>query len=88
VLIVQADDFNRSSIRTVICASVTSNLNLAVAPGNVQLSTRASGLPKASVVNVSQLISVDRTRLTERVKRLDAQSMRQVDEGLRLVLGL
>ena len=88
VLIVQADDFNRSSIRTVICASVTSNLTLAVAPGNVQLSPRTSGLPKPSVVNVSQLISVDRTRLTERVKSLDAQSMRQVDEGLRLVLNL
>jgi len=88
VLVVQADEFNRSNIRTAICAAITSNLNLAAAPGNVQLSTRASGLQKPSVVNVSQLLSVDRTRLTDLVKVLDAQSMRQVDEGLRLVLNL
>jgi mRNA interferase MazF len=88
MLVVQADDFNRSSIRTVICVSVTSNLNLAAAPGNVQLSARASGLPKPSVVNVSRVISVDRTRLTQRVRSLDTRSMRQVDEGLRLVLNL
>ena len=88
VLIVQSDEFNRSGIRTVICAALTSNLNLAGAPGNVHLSTRASGLPKPSVVNVSQLISLDRTRLTERIKDLDTTSMLQVDEGLRLVMSL
>ena len=88
VLIVQSDEFNRSSIRTVICTAVTSNLGLAGAPGNVHLSTRASGLPKASVVNVSQLISLDKTRLTERIKGIDTQSMLQVDEGLRLIMTL
>ncbi len=88
VLIVQSDEFNRSGIRTVICAAVTSNLNLAGAPGNVQLSTHASGLPKPSVVNVSQLISLDRTRLTGRIKGIDPQSMLQVDEGLRLIMTL
>jgi mRNA interferase MazF len=88
VLVVQADEFNRSSIRTVICAPVTSNLNRASAPGNVYLSTRTSSLPKPSVVNVSQLISLDRSRLTDRVKGLDTQSMRQVDDGLRLVMNL
>ena len=88
VLVVQADEFNRSNIRTVICASITSNLNLAGAPGNVHLSTRASGLRKPSVVNVSQLLSVDRRRLTGLVKVLDTQNMRQVDEGLRLVMNL
>ena len=88
VLIIQADEFNRSTIRTAICAAVTSNIGLASAPGNVHISTRSSGLPKPSVVNVSQLISLDRTRLMERVKALDAQSMIQVDEGLRLVLKL
>ena len=88
VLIVQSDEFNRSGIRTVICAAVTSNLNLAGAPGNVHLSTRASGLPKPSVVNVSQLISLDRTRLTGPIKGIDAQSMLQVDEGLRLIMTL
>ncbi len=88
VLVVQSDEFNRSGIRTVICAAVTSNLNLASAPGNVQLSTRASGLPKPSVANVSQLISLDRTRLTERIKGIDSQSMLQIDEGLRLIMAL
>ena len=88
VLIVQSDEFNRSGIRTVICAAVTSNLNLAGAPGNIHLSPRASGLPKPSVVNVSQLISLERTRLTERIKGIDAQSMLQVDEGLRLIMTL
>lgn len=88
VLVAQADEFNRSTIRTVVCATITSNLNLADAPGNVRLSPRTSGLAKPSVVNVSQLLSVDRSRLTERVKGLDAQSMQQVDDGLRLVLHL
>lgn len=88
VLIVQSDDFNRSGIRTVICAAITSNLNLAGAPGNVQLSGRASGLSKPSVVNVSQLITIDRGRLTERIRGVDAQSLRQIDDGLRLVLTL
>ena len=88
VLIVQSDEFNRSGIRTVICAAITSNQNLAGAPGNVHLSTRASGLPKPSVVNVSQLISLDRTRLTERIKGIDTPSMLQVDDGLRLILTL
>jgi mRNA interferase MazF len=88
VLIVQSDEFNRSGIRTIICAAITSNLNLAGAPGNVHLTTRASGLPKPSVVNVSQLISIDRTLLTERIKGLDTQSLLQIDEGLRLILAL
>ena len=88
VLIVQSDEFNRSGIRTIICAAITSNLNLAGAPGNVHLTTRASGLPKPSVVNVSQLISIDRTLLTEQIKGLDTQSLLQIDEGLRLILAL
>ena len=88
VLVIQADEFNRSAIRTVICAIITSNLNLASAPGNVQVSARSSGLSKASVINVSQLISVDRTLLTQRVKSLDDENMGQVDDGLRLVLKL
>ena len=88
VLIVQADEFNRSSIRTGICAAITSNLNLADAPGNVRLTPRASGLTSPSVVNVSQLLSVDRSRLTGRVKGLDAETMRQIDDGLRLAMNL
>ena len=88
ILVVQADEFNQSAIRTVVCAAITSNVNLAGAPGNVQLSARSSGLPKVSVVNVSQLLSVDRSLLTDRAKAVDVESMRQVDDGLRLVLKL
>jgi mRNA interferase MazF len=88
VLIVQSDAFNRSGIRTVICAAITSNRNLAGAPGNVQLSKRASGLPKPSVINVSQLISLDRKCLTEPVKELNTRTMSEVSEGLRLVMTL
>ncbi|MFU8781451.1 MAG: type II toxin-antitoxin system PemK/MazF family toxin [Kiritimatiellia bacterium] len=88
VLVVQSDTFTRSSIRTVLCAAVTSNLTLGAAPGNVRIAARASGLPKPSVVNVSQVATIDRTFLRERIKTLDVETMRQVDEGLRLVLSL
>ncbi|MBN1669575.1 MAG: type II toxin-antitoxin system PemK/MazF family toxin [Kiritimatiellae bacterium] len=88
VLVVQSDTFTQSRIKTVICASVTSNLRLAAAPGNVRVSARSSGLPKPSVVNVSQVAALDKTFLQEQVKTLDAQTMRQVDDGLRLVLNL
>jgi mRNA interferase MazF len=86
VLIIQADEFNQSAIRTVICAVISSNLNLGAAPGNVPISSRSSGLPKPSVVNISQLITVDKSVLTERVKSLDIQSMTQVEDGLKMVL--
>ena len=66
LLIVQSDDFNRSRISTVIVAVITSNLRLALAPGNVALSKKASGLPKKSVVNVSQIITIDKSLLKEK----------------------
>ena len=88
VLIVQSDIFTRSAIRTVLCAVVTSNLRLAAAPGNVRIAARTSGLRKPSVVDVSQVAAIDRAFLTERVKTLGAQTMRKVDQGLRLVLNL
>ncbi len=88
VLIVQADEFNRSKIQTVIVAILTSNVLLASAPGNVLLKPRSSGLPKESVVNVSQLITVDKRVLTVRVKVLDAGAMQAVESGIRLVLSL
>ena len=86
VLIIQADSFNRSEIRTIIVAILTSNLRLAQAPGNVQLSTEESGLPKDSVVNVSQIVSVDRSRLDERVGVIPIGKRESVDRGLRAVL--
>ena len=86
VLIIQANTFNQSAINTVMCAPITSNLRIAAAPGNVRIGIRSSGLSKPSVVNVSQVMTYNKTMLTERVKLLDARSMRQVDEGLRIAL--
>jgi mRNA interferase MazF len=88
VILIQADEFNRSKIRTIVCASITSNLALAGAPGNIRLSAKASGLKKPSVVNISQLITVDKSFLTKKVKTLDSQSMNQIDDSIRLVLKL
>ena len=88
MLIIQSDVFTRSAIKTVLCAAITSNLHLAAAPGNVRIAARTSGLPKPSVVNVSQVTTIDRSFLKERIKTLDADTMRQIDEGLRLVLSL
>jgi len=88
VLVVQADEFNRSRINTIVVAVLTSNITLAMAPGNVLVKARRSGLPKDSVVNVSQLITLDKRCLTKRVKTLDYPTMNEVDTGIRLVLAL
>jgi mRNA interferase MazF len=88
VLIVQSDDFNASRISTVIVAVVTSNLKLSKAPGNVHLPKSKSGLTKDSVVNVSQLLTIDKDFLSEQVGALDNLAIRQVDEGLQLVLSV
>ncbi|GBD84027.1 mRNA interferase MazF6 [bacterium BMS3Abin02] len=88
VLIVQADPFTASHIATVIAAVITSNLRLADAPGNVRLSKRASKLGKPSVVNVSQVVTLNKTALTEPVATLPTEVTLEVDAGLRLVLGL
>jgi mRNA interferase MazF len=88
VLIVQSNRFNESRIQTVVVATITSNLRLADAPGNIRLKSSDSGLPKTSVVNVSQLITVGRQFLTEKAASLPTSAMNQVGDGLRLVLGL
>jgi mRNA interferase MazF len=72
----------------VIVAVISSNLRLADAPGNVLLTARVSGLPKDSVINVSQLLTLDRSSLTEEVGKLPNRQMQDVDTGLRLVLEL
>jgi mRNA interferase MazF len=87
-LIISANSFNESQINTVIAAVITSNLRLAQAPGNVQIPARGSGLSKPSVVNVSQVITIDKAFLTERVGRLNLRLLATVDDGLRLVLSL
>ena len=88
VVVVQSNPFNQSRIATAIVAIVTSNLALADAPGNVRVGKAESGLTKSSVVNVSQLVTLDREQLTQRVRALPAETMRGIDEGLRLVLGI
>ena len=88
VLVVQSDDFNRSRIATVIAVVITSNLKLAQAPGNVLLPHKATGLVKDSVANVSQVITIDKSFLTERVGTLPLYLLEQVEGGLRLVLSL
>ena len=87
VVVVQGDAFNRSSLRTVVCVSLTSNVRWADAPGNVLLPARATGLQRDSVANVSQLVTVDRDALTERVGALSASSLELVLAGIDVVLG-
>lgn len=88
VLVVQSDPFNRSRIATVVVAALTSNLALGEAPGNVRLARKGSGLKTESVVNVSQLYTLDRAALTERAGRVPISKMAEIDAGLRLVLAV
>ena len=88
LLIVQDDAFNRSRIRTVVAVVLTSNLRLVDAPGNVLIPAKASGLPKDSVVNVSQIVTIDRDFLSEPAGKLRGQLMKSVEDGLRLALSL
>jgi mRNA interferase MazF len=88
IVIVQSDDFNKSNISTVIIAVVTSNLALASAPGNVRLPRSETGLIKVSVVNVSQLLTIDRALLISRIGKLSGGLMAKVDLGLSQVLGI
>ena len=88
MLVLQSNQFNHSFISTVVVAIITSNINLADAPGNVRLGKSDSGLPKASVINVSQLLTIDRGLLTDRVRSVPGAVMTKVDQGLRMVLAL
>ena len=88
VLVVQSDTFNRSRLRTVLAVVLTTNLRLVEAPGNVLIPAKAGGLPKDSVANVSQIVTVDRDFLTESVGRIRGQHLKDVEHGLRLVLGV
>jgi mRNA interferase MazF len=88
VLVVQANPFNESRLATAIVAVITSNLSRAEAPGDVRVARADSGLPRPSVVNVSQLFTIERAVLTRRVRALPAPVMQSVDEGLKLILAL
>ena len=88
VLVVQADSFNSSKISTVLVAIITSNLALSQAPGNVRISKTDSGLSKPSIVNISQILTIDRELLTKRVSSLSGKVLGRVAEGLKLVFSL
>ncbi len=83
----QCDHLNRSRIATVVCVPLTSNLKYAEAPGNVLLSARAAGLPKDSVANPTQIVSLDKELLTERVAKLSKNAMTSILSGIDIVLG-
>ena len=88
VVVMQNDRFNETDVRTTIVAIITSNLRLAKMPGNVLVEQSQSPLPRDSVVNVSQMTTVDKSSLVERIGRLPDSLMSSVDSGLRLALGL
>ncbi len=88
LVIVQADAFNRSRIATTIAVILTSNLRLLDAPGNVLIQAQEAELPRDSVANVSQVVTLDRDMLIERVSRLGNRTMSRLDHGLQLVLAL
>ena len=87
VAVVQGDAFNASRLATVVVVPLTSNLRWASAPGNVLLPSKRTGLPRNSVANVSQIVAIDRSILTERVGRLSTTDLELVLKGIDLVLG-
>ncbi len=87
VAIVQGDAFNRSRIATVICVPLTSNVKWADAPGNVLLPPPLTGLPKPSVANVSQIVTLNKSDLTERTGKLPARQLASILSGIDIVLG-
>lgn len=87
VVVVQGDALNRSRVATVVCVPLTSNLRWSEAPGNVLLTSRMTGLPKDSVANVSQIVTLDKTLLTERAGKLARVKAELVLSGIDIVLG-
>lgn len=88
VLVVQSDPYNASRLATVVAVVITSTTGLAAMPGNVFLPATVTGLPRDSVANVTALVTLNKTDLTDRVGRLSLTQMNQVDRGLRRALGL
>ena len=86
-VIVQGDALNRSALSTTVCVPLMSNTKWAAAPGNVLLGARATGLPKESVANVSQIVAIDRGLLRERVGKLSKEKLSSVLQGIDVVLG-
>jgi mRNA interferase MazF len=88
VLVIQANEFNESRIKTAVAVVMTTNLRLAGAPGNVRCGSEETGLPREPVVNVSQVVTVDKELFTQRVGSVPTHVLSQVENGLRRVLGL
>ncbi len=88
VVILQTDPFNKSRIPSVIVAIISSDMRLAESPGNVKLSRQQSGLDREAVVDVARICSLQRGQLSEQIGTLSSVKQRQVEEGLRLILGL
>lgn len=88
VVLIQDDSFNRSNIQTVIVASITTNLNLADAPRNIYIEPEESGLPKNGVINISQISTIDKQRLTQKVGRLPARKLTEIDFGLKMIFNI
>jgi mRNA interferase MazF len=87
VLIVQSNAFNRSDLQTVVCIGLTPDWKLAEAPGNVIISQSDSGLPKSSVANVSQLLTIDKSFLTEYVSSVPSFILESILDGIQLMIG-
>ena len=87
VVVVQGDSINNSRIATVVCVPLTSNLKWAKAPGNVELTQTVTGLPKDSVANVSQIVTLDRALLAKRVGRLSKAKVELIHSGIDVILG-
>jgi mRNA interferase MazF len=85
VVIIQNDLFNRSDLRTIVCASITSTMKLAKMPGNITLEKAVSGLEKTSVINFSQIATIDKTRLTEQVTMLPKNYITKINESIRFI---
>lgn len=85
-VVIQNNEFNRSKIRTVVVCALTSNLKRASAPGNVLLEPGEANLPKQSVVNISQVFTVDKSQLVEKIGSLSSRRIRQILDGLQLLL--
>jgi mRNA interferase MazF len=88
VLIIQSDIFNESKMQTVICVIITSNLNLANTGKNIVLKSKESNLPKDSVINVSQIVTLDKEHLDELVGSISHKTLQRLETSLRIVLNL
>ena len=88
VLIVQDDSFNKSKIKTIVVLPLTTNLRLLDAPGNVFLRKKEAKLTDDSVIIVTQLYAIDRSRFTEKISKVSKEIMEQVEIGMKLVLGI